>query len=94
MSKKSRSKKTKEPTVLKASDIDNFVNIKFEQSDDGFWKWFFEDCKFGETQILDLKDIHINEKYIGFYNIIKYDFYPDADENGCLEIENDLFFGD
>jgi hypothetical protein len=95
MSKKSKHKKTKphEVSILKASDIESYIRLKYEVDDNGFWTWFFHDCPLGETRYLGLRpndyDI-VSNKLFEYYKIIVDDFILDADEEGCLEIENDL----
>lgn len=94
MSKKS--KKTKKPKpldiqTLSATDIEFYINSKFEISNDEFWTWFFSECPWGETTLLLLEDEDIVfEEYRDYVRLIRDEFEEYADEELCLEITNDF----
>lgn len=94
MPKKSKYKKPKpkEVSVLSADEMETYIRLKYEVDDEGFWTWFFSECPWGETNILliNSNEQHFPNECKNYYNIIVSDFGPDADEEGCLEIENDL----
>ena len=95
MSKKSKKFKKPEPkqvAVLSASDINEYIKLKFQTENDPFWNWVFSECPWGDTTLLCLDDSDeiIQSQFINYFNIIAKDFLPDADEEGCIEIENDL----
>ena len=92
-----KSKKHKKPKkhsveVLQAEEIENYIRLKFGVDDNGFWTWFFSECPWGETNILGLNDEDdiIQPKFKEYFNVIKKEFLPDADQEGCIEIKNDL----
>lgn len=95
MSRKSKKLKKPQPRevkVLSAHEIENYIRIKFDTEDDDFWAWFFSECSWGKTNLLGLADDDINmisNKFKTYYNIIKSEFLPDANEDGNLEINND-----
>lgn len=90
--KKIKKPKPKKIAILSAAEINDYVALKYVVDDDGFWKWFFSECPWGDTNLLDLDDEDdiIQPKYQKYFDIIKADFIDDADERHCLEIENDL----
>lgn len=90
--KKKKQSKPKEIVVISADNIEKYIRLKYEIDDDGFWIWFFSDCPFRSTNILslDLNKNNIPLKCLNYFKIIAEDFEPDAGEDGCLEIENDL----
>lgn len=96
MSKKSKKAKKPKPLdiqIMSATDIEYYVNSKFEISNDEFWEWFFSECPWGETTLLALHHDDINEYdkgYRDYIQIIADEFQDYADEELCLEITNDL----
>ncbi len=94
--KKVSKSKTKKPKIkkvrlLSANEIKNYIRSKFDTENDEFWSWFFSECPWGKTNILDLSNEEIIQpKFKDYFKIIKNDFIPDADEDSCVEIENDL----
>ena len=97
MSKKS--KKTKKPKpldiqTLSATDIEYYINSKFEISNDEFWKYFFGECPWGETTLLALHEDDVTSFYDTAYRdyvrLIRDEFSEYADEELCLEITNDF----
>lgn len=94
MSKKSRKiKKFKSQTfILKASEIESYILQKYEIKDFNFWKWFFKNCSIGSTSILilDAEKTSVPFESIQYFFIIKDEFLSDANDDKCLEIENDL----
>jgi len=92
-SKKVKRPKFKKATFLSASEIRNYVHTKFDTDNDAFWDWFFSECKWGETNLLSFDeedDGIIPSKCKEYFNILKNDFIPDADEESCIEIKNDF----
>lgn len=76
---------------VSAIQIINYLNDKFEISNDEFWIWLFTDCKFGETSILLLNDIGVFDKqYREYILLIKEEYYDYMYDDFSLEIENDL----
>jgi hypothetical protein len=96
MSKKSKKVKKPKPrqvAILKASEMEYYINLKYNVNDSKFWKWFFGECPWGETNLLGLHEDDydiIQPQFKNYFNIIKEDFIADANEDLCLEIENDL----
>lgn len=93
MSKKRYKKpKPKQVAILSASEMRDYIRLKFETENDKFWDWFFSESQWGETNILSLTDEDeiIQPEFMNYFNIIIKDFSPDADEEDCIEIENDL----
>lgn len=92
-SKKVKKPKFKKASVLLASEIKNYVHTKFDTDNDEFWDWFFSECEWGHTNLLGFDDddtYYPVYKFKEYYNILKNEFMPDADEDSCIEIENDL----
>jgi hypothetical protein len=92
-SKKTKKPKPKEIAILSAAEIEKYVRLKYDVDDNGFWNWFFGECPWGDTNLLSLHEDDydiIQPKMKTYFNILKDDFLPDADEELCLEIENDL----
>lgn len=92
-SKKAKKPKLKKTSFLSANEIRNYVHTKFDTDNDEFWKWFFSECPWGSTNLLSFDDNDadiIAPQFKMYYNILKNDFMPDADEESCVEIENDL----
>lgn len=94
MSKKFKKPKPREAQILSAKEIDTYISLKYEIDNNEFWDWFFSECPWGETNFLglhnnDFADI-IQPRFMEYFNIIKQDFIFDADDESCLEIENDL----
>lgn len=76
---------------VSAIQIINYLNDKFEMSNDDFWIWLFTDCEFGETSILLLNDMSVfNKQYREYILLIKEEYMDYIDEDLSLEIENDL----
>lgn len=93
MSRKSRKPKAQEAKVFSAENMANYLRIKFDVDDNGFWDWFFSECPWGETNFLSLDDNDIDiiaNKFKSYYNLIKTEFLPDADEQASIQIKNDL----
>lgn len=92
MSHKSKIKKPKihKIHILQASEINNYIQLKYQINCDNFWKWFFSECSWGDTNILSLDDENIKPEFKTFFDIMKEDFISDADEFFDLEIKNDL----
>lgn len=91
--KKTKKPKPKEVAILSASEIKKYIDLKYVADDNGFWDWFFSDCPWGNTGLLSLHEEDydiIQPKFKTYFNILKDDFLSDADEELCLEIENDL----
>lgn len=101
MSKKSKNKKskTKKPqahqvAILSASEVSEYIRLKFEMENEEFWKWFFSESKWGETNLLSVSDNDSEDfegQWFDYYKIIKEEFGPDANEDSYLEIEYDLW---
>lgn len=90
-SKKIKKPKVQEVKVFSASNIENYIRVKFNVDDNGFWIWFFGECPWGETNFLSLVDDDIiSNKFKAYYNLIKSEFLPDVDDENCIEIKNDL----
>lgn len=92
-SKKVKKPKFKKTSFLLASEIKNYVHTKFDTDNDAFWDWLFSECKWGETNLLSFDDADydlIPPKCKEYFIILKNDFMPDADEESCIRIENDL----
>lgn len=76
---------------VSAIQVINYLNDKFDASNDDFWIWLFTGCKFGETSILLLNDISVfNKQYREYILLIKEEYIDYIDEDLSLEIENDL----
>lgn len=91
--KKLKTPKFKKTNFLSAKEIKNYVHTKFDTDNDAFWDWFFSECEWGETNLLSFNEEYIDiihPKFKEYYNILKNDFMPDADEESCIEIQNDL----
>lgn len=92
-SKRAKKPKPREVSILSANEIEIYIRLKYVVDDNGFWTWFFSECPWGDTNILGINqndhDI-IQPQFKEYFKIIADDFAPDADEEGCLEIENDL----
>lgn len=96
-SKKIKKPKFKKASVLLASEIKNYVHTKFDTDNDEFWGWFFKNCPLGETKLFNFENDNVDITHDTlpsscrqYYIILKNEFMPDADEGGCIEIENDL----
>lgn len=91
-SKKTKKPKPPPPSILKASDISSYILQKYEVKDSDFWKWLFKDCPIGNNNFLSLNADKCSVPFenMQYYFIIKDEFINDADEEDCLEIENDL----
>lgn len=92
-SKKTKKPKPKEVAILSASEIEKYIRLKYDVDDNGFWNWLFSECPWGDTGLLSLHEDDydiIQPDMKTYFNILKDDFLPDADEELCLEIENDL----
>lgn len=92
--KKFKKPKPREVCILSANEIENYIRLKYDVDDNGFWKWFFSECSWGDINLLglheeDIEDI-IQPNHREYVSIIKEDFIDDADEESNLEIENDL----
>lgn len=96
MSKKSKKIKKPKPLdiqILSATDIEFYINSKFEISNDEFWAWFFGECPWGETTLLALHEDDVREyadEYRDYIRLIREEFQEYADEELCLEITNDF----
>jgi hypothetical protein len=92
MSKKSKKPEPKQVCILSASEMNDYIRLKFQTENDAFWEWVFSECPWGETTLLSLSnpDEIIQPQFMNYFNIIVRDFLPDADEESCIEIENDL----
>lgn len=94
MSKKSKKFKRPEPkiAILSATEINDYIRLKFQMENDQFWDWFFGECPWGDTNVLSLdnKDQIIQPEFMNYFRIIEKEFMLDSDEDHCLEIENDL----
>src|ERR1035437_4051936 len=101
----SKNKKIKKPKpkavpILRASEIRDYISLKYEMDSESFWKWFFGECRFGDTNLLLIGPDDIShgcgrtkketKASRDYFNIIREDFLPDADEDFCLEIERDI----
>jgi hypothetical protein len=76
---------------ISAIQVINYLNDKFDASNDDFWIWLFTDCKFGETSILLLSDMSVfNKQYREYILLIKEEYIDYVDDDLSLEIENDL----
>tara|TARA_R110000868_G_scaffold99024_5_gene272687 strand:- start:4638 stop:4919 length:282 start_codon:yes stop_codon:yes gene_type:complete len=76
---------------VSAIQVINYLNDKFDASNDDFWIWLFTDCKFGETSILLLSDMSVfNKQYREYILLIKEEYIDYVDDDFSLEIENDL----
>lgn len=76
---------------VSAIQVINYLNDKFDASNDDFWIWLFADCKFGETSILLLSDMSVfNKRHRQYILLIKEEYIDYVDDDFSLEIENDL----
>lgn len=76
---------------VSAIQVINYLNDKFDASNDDFWIWLFTDCKFGETSILLLSDMSVfNKQHREYILLIKEEYIDYVDDDLSLEIENDL----
>lgn len=90
-SKKYKKPKPQDAAILSGNEMENYIRLKFGVDDNGFWTWFFSECPWGETNLLSLiDDDAIEPEWKEYYNVIKDDFMPDADAEGCIEIKNNL----
>lgn len=78
---------------MSAADIRSYIEAKYESTNDEFWKWFFGECEWGNTNFLSLNkrdEIDIHPEYREYFKIIRDDYRGSVDDDLCLEIKNDL----
>jgi hypothetical protein len=92
-SKKAKKPKVYNTTILSAIEIQRYIHIKYDIDNDEFWNWFFGECSSDDTNFLSLRTDDyslIKPEFKEYFNILKDDFLPDADEDLYLEIKNDF----
>jgi hypothetical protein len=90
---KAKSKKDVEPEVLSALETRNYLETKFDMTDDAFWSWFFSETEFGEINLLSCHPDNIDfipKNSLNYFKCLRDEFQADFNEDDCLEIENDL----
>lgn len=95
MSKKSKNKKPKpkQIEILSATEMSDYIRLKFEMECDKFWEELFSECPWGDTALLCLHEDQVplySKNMLKYFNIIKEEFINDANEEFCVEIENDV----
>jgi hypothetical protein len=94
MSKKSKKAKKPKPLdikILSATDVEYYICHKFEIINEDFWDWLFSDTPRGETGILLIhQNDSVPEEYLDYIRLIRDEFDEYADDESCLEIENDF----
>lgn len=78
-------------TVLSASEIKQHINSKYKDNGGEFWKCTFSECPWGEATLIGLDWFYEDDEQFNHYTLLlKKEFSKYADEEGCLEVENDL----
>jgi hypothetical protein len=73
--------------IFSASEIKSFINKKYKNNGKEFWKLFLSETEWGDTNLIDFDDHPFEESYV---SILKKEFSSYLDEDGFLEIENDI----
>lgn len=81
-------------SFLSGQEVKNYISKKYpkHKASSEFWKWLFSECPWGETTLLPFDDdgAYGPEKFPDYIAIIEKEFKKFADEENCIEIENDL----
>lgn len=90
MRKRKSKPKPKQKSIWSAIQIKNHLETKFNIKNDEFWKWFFSETPWGETNLLDLSDPDAcpYDNCSEYLDILRNEFYDENNEE--IEIENDL----